>query len=93
MGGHRPDGQSCGLWAEKFDERFTDILALEDSISEQVAKTLPMKRANEEQLHLTRQYTRSSKAYKHYLKGRFFWNKRRFFRKTHKTALFFRATL
>jgi DNA-binding winged helix-turn-helix (wHTH) protein/tetratricopeptide (TPR) repeat protein len=74
------------LWAEKFDERFTDIFALEDSISEQVARTLTLKLANEEKLYLKRPHTRSSKAYKHYLKGRFFWNKSRFFWKKQRTA-------
>lgn len=31
------------LWADKFDERFTSILAVEDSISEQVARALTLK--------------------------------------------------
>jgi TolB-like protein len=31
------------LWAEKFDEKFTDIFSVEDSISERVAKSLAPK--------------------------------------------------
>jgi DNA-binding winged helix-turn-helix (wHTH) protein/tetratricopeptide (TPR) repeat protein len=79
-----PEGSA--LWAEKFDVRFTDILSVEDSISERVTATLPLELASEEKLYLTRQYTRKDKAYKHYLKGRFFWNKSRFFRKKQRTA-------
>lgn len=37
------------LWADKFDEKFTDILAVEDSISEQVARALAPKLSGEEE--------------------------------------------
>ncbi|HEY0546546.1 MAG TPA: winged helix-turn-helix domain-containing protein [Pyrinomonadaceae bacterium] len=73
-----PEGLS--LWAEKFDERFTDIFILEDSISEQIMSTLLLKLTHQEKLHLARQHTKNPEAYKQYLKGRFFWNKSRFFR-------------
>ena len=64
------------LWAEKFDERFTDIFAVEDSISEQVAAALTLKLTGEEKRLLRKHYTEDTEAYQAYLKGRYFWNRR-----------------
>lgn len=64
------------LWAEKFDEMFTDIFGVEDSISEQVALALTLRLTGEERRLLARRYTEISDAYELYLKGRYHWNKR-----------------
>jgi TolB-like protein/Flp pilus assembly protein TadD len=64
------------LWADKFDEMFTDIFAVEDSISEQVAHSLTLRLTREERVLLGKRYTESSEAYELYLKGRYYWNKR-----------------
>lgn len=64
------------LWAEKFDEEFTNIFALEDRISEQAVQTLMLKLSGEEKERLTKQNTRNAEAFHAYLKGRYFWNKR-----------------
>jgi DNA-binding winged helix-turn-helix (wHTH) protein/TolB-like protein/Tfp pilus assembly protein PilF len=64
------------LWAGRFDEKFTDIFAVEDSISEQVAEALILKLTSDEKRRLTRRYTEDVEAYQAYLKGRYFWNKR-----------------
>ena len=68
------DGQS--LWAETFDERFTDIFAVQDSISEQVVKALALRLIGEERRLLGKRYTDNTEAYQLYLKGRYHWNKR-----------------
>ena len=68
------DGQS--LWAETFDQRFTDIFAVQDSISEQVVKALALRLTGEERRLLGKRYTDNSEAYQLYLMGRFHWNKR-----------------
>jgi DNA-binding winged helix-turn-helix (wHTH) protein/TolB-like protein/Tfp pilus assembly protein PilF len=62
------------LWAEKFDEQFTNIFAVQDRISEQTARALTP--GSTEQELLTKRYTESSEAHQLYLKGRYFWNKR-----------------
>jgi DNA-binding winged helix-turn-helix (wHTH) protein/TolB-like protein/Tfp pilus assembly protein PilF len=62
------------LWAGKFDEQFTNIFAVQDRISEQVARALTPGGAGKELL--TKRYTENSEAHQLYLKGRFFWNKR-----------------
>ncbi len=64
------------LWADHFDENFTDIFKVEDSISTKVAAALALKLSGEEQRRLIKRYTDNAEAYQLYLKGRFFWNKR-----------------
>lgn len=64
------------LWAGKFDERFTDIFAVQDSISEQVARALMPELTGAEHARLTKRHTENTEAYQLYLKGRYFWNKR-----------------
>ncbi|MGH9801858.1 MAG: hypothetical protein ACRD82_15965, partial [Blastocatellia bacterium] len=57
------------LWAGKFDERFTDIFAVEDSISEQVADALLLKLTADQRRLLTRRPTENIAAYDLYLRG------------------------
>lgn len=64
------------LWAGKFDEKFTDVFAVEDSISEQVASALMLELTADERLLLRKRYTDNTEAYQLYLKGRYYWNKR-----------------
>ena len=64
------------LWAEKFDEKFTDILAVEDSVSDQVSRALAPKLTGEEKRALTKRYTDNPQAYADYLRGRYFLDKR-----------------
>jgi len=64
------------LWAAKFDEKFTNIFAIQDSISEQVVRSLELKLTGEERKQITKSYTDSPEAFQLYLKGRYFWNQR-----------------
>ncbi len=72
------DGTS--LWADRFEEKFTNIFAVEDTVAEKVARTtiLAMKGAGEAPTteRLTKRYTENNEAYEAYLKGRYMWNKR-----------------
>jgi TolB-like protein/Flp pilus assembly protein TadD len=69
-------GSENPLWAAQFDERFTDVFAVEDSISAQVALALTLKLTGEEVKLLGKRYTDNSDAYELQLKGRYYWNKR-----------------
>lgn len=62
------------IWADQFDEKLTDLLAVQDSICEQVAGALAMKLAGESRFAKSR--TEDMAAYHLYLKGRYFWNRR-----------------
>ncbi len=64
------------LWGGEFDEKFTDMFTVEDSISQKVATALTVNLSGDEQKQLLRPYTGNSEAYLLYMKGRFFWNKR-----------------
>jgi DNA-binding winged helix-turn-helix (wHTH) protein/TolB-like protein len=63
------------LWSETLDQKLTDILTVQDAISERVAQELAVKLTGEEKLRLAKHYTENFEAYQLYLKGRFFWNK------------------
>ena len=68
------DGAS--LWAEKFDEKFTDIFAVQDSISDLAARSLTLQLTGSEREFMRKHYTENAEAYQAYLQGRYFWNKR-----------------
>jgi DNA-binding winged helix-turn-helix (wHTH) protein/TolB-like protein/Tfp pilus assembly protein PilF len=55
------------LWTGQFDEKFTDIFAVQDAISERVAKALKIRLTGNGKKH----YTENVEAYQFYMKGRF----------------------
>jgi TolB-like protein/tetratricopeptide (TPR) repeat protein len=63
-------------WAGTFDEKVTDIFALEDVIAERIVAALTLTLTGEEQRSLRKSTTHSGAAYESYLEGRFHWNKR-----------------
>lgn len=63
------------LWTEQFDEKFTDIFAVQDAISLRVANHLAPKLNSQEKVGLARLGTTSSDAYIAYVKGRYFFRK------------------
>jgi len=66
-------GDQTPLWADKFDTQFKDIFAVQDAISEKVAKALALTLSVEEQKGLSKRYTESAEAYQLYLTGREQW--------------------
>jgi len=67
------DGQQ--LWADKFEEEFTDIFSVEDSISERVAAALAVTLTGADKKQLTKRSTENAEAYQLYLKGRYYAGK------------------
>jgi DNA-binding winged helix-turn-helix (wHTH) protein/TolB-like protein/Flp pilus assembly protein TadD len=63
------------LWASQFDEKMTDIFAVQDSISERVAGALTLKLSGAEREQLTKRQTENTEAYRLYLLGRFHVNR------------------
>lgn len=66
--------ESATRWAEGFDEDFTDVLELEDSISEKVTNSLVPRLTGDERRKLAKRGTDSVEAHDAYLRGRYFWN-------------------
>jgi DNA-binding winged helix-turn-helix (wHTH) protein/TolB-like protein/Flp pilus assembly protein TadD len=63
------DGKT--LWAGSFDEKFTDIFSLEDSLSAKVASALTIKLTENDSSRIRQHHTDNIEAYEAYLKGRF----------------------
>ncbi|HZH35566.1 MAG TPA: protein kinase, partial [Pyrinomonadaceae bacterium] len=62
------------VWAERFDENFTDVLSLEDAISTKVAEALIPRLTIDERQHLLKRGTDNAEAFESYLRGRYHWN-------------------
>ena len=67
------DGAS--MWSGTFDEKFTDVFAVQDAIAQKVAAALALRLSGQEAKRLTKRFTENTEAYQLYLKGRFYWNK------------------
>jgi len=65
------------LWSDHFDERFTDIFKVQDSIAERVADALTLRLSQDEQQQLSKHYTDDPDAYQLYLNAQLVWNGRR----------------
>jgi DNA-binding winged helix-turn-helix (wHTH) protein/TolB-like protein/Flp pilus assembly protein TadD len=63
------------LWSGQFNDDYTGIFAVEDSISEQMLEALRLGLTDDEQRRVTRHYTENAEAYQLYLKGRYFQDK------------------
>jgi serine/threonine-protein kinase len=62
-------------WAGQFDENFTDVLTLEDTICSGVAEAIVPHLTADEKLKLAKRGTDDPQAHEAYLRGRAFWNK------------------
>jgi serine/threonine-protein kinase len=61
----------AALWTGTFDEKFSNIFAVQDAIAERVVAALALQLGHEEKQHLTRRHTDNAEVYELYLKGRF----------------------
>ncbi|MCM3906464.1 MAG: tetratricopeptide repeat-containing serine/threonine-protein kinase, partial [Pyrinomonadaceae bacterium] len=67
------DGQE--IWAEQFDEKFTDIFSVQDSVSTKVSVLLAETLTGEEKELLTKRQTGDVEAYQLYVLGRYHLNR------------------
>jgi serine/threonine protein kinase/tetratricopeptide (TPR) repeat protein len=61
---------SATVWAQQFDEQFTDVLSLEDTITAQVTEVLLPHLTGEERRRLNKRATDDTEAFEAYLRGR-----------------------
>jgi serine/threonine-protein kinase len=66
----------CYLWSETYDRMLHDIFAIQEEISQAIVGTLRLQLAGEPARVIVKRPTENLKAYKLYLKGRYFWNRR-----------------
>ena len=64
------------LWREQYDRSGGNILDIERSIAREIVRQLQLKLTGQEQRRLTAASTGSPEAYRLYLQGRYFWNRR-----------------
>src|SRR5687768_8656361 len=64
------------LWGAQYDRRPADILAVQSEIAREISEGLRLKLSGEQKERLVKQHTESTEAYRTYLKGRYYWNKR-----------------
>ncbi len=64
------------LWGFRYNGKLSDVLAMQESIAEEISERLNPNLSGAEKNLLAKHDTENPKAYQLYLKGRFFWNKR-----------------
>jgi eukaryotic-like serine/threonine-protein kinase len=64
------------LWGERYNEKVTDLLAVQRAIATQISGNLRLKLTGADEGRVGKHYTRSPEAYQLYLQGRFHWNRR-----------------
>jgi TolB-like protein/Flp pilus assembly protein TadD len=68
------DGKT--LWAENFNEKFSDIFSVQDLISSRLAETLSLKLSSRQEQLLSERNTSSTEAFEAFQLGNYFWNRR-----------------
>jgi TolB-like protein/Tfp pilus assembly protein PilF len=66
--------ENSASWAQNFDADFTEVLEIEDSISERVTESLLPFLTGEEKLRLKKRGTDKPQAYESFLRGRYHFN-------------------
>ncbi|MGB7202692.1 MAG: protein kinase [Pyrinomonadaceae bacterium] len=64
------------IWSEQYDREQTDLISLQSEIALDVSQKLKIKLSGADEAKVTKKSTENAEAYKHYLQGRFHWNKR-----------------
>lgn len=65
------------FWSEQFDENFTDIFKVQDSIAERITNALTLQLSKYEKEQLAKHSTDNTEAYQLYLRGQLVWHTRR----------------
>ena len=65
------------LWGERYNRAFADVFVVQDEMATAISSSLQLRLSGDDRQQLVRHPTKDSQAYEAYLKGRFYWNKRR----------------
>jgi len=64
------------LWGEQYNRKLSDIIAVQEDIATEIAAKLSLGETEEQQKSFRKRYTEDFEAYKLYIRGRYYWNKR-----------------
>jgi serine/threonine protein kinase/Tfp pilus assembly protein PilF len=64
------------IWGDRFERKITDLLDIEEEITKEISEALQLHLTGEEKAKLIKRYTENIEAYRAYMEGRFWWNKR-----------------
>lgn len=64
------------IWGEQYNRKLTDVIGVQEDIATEIAAKLQVGATEEQQKPLRKRYTEDFEAYKLYLRGRYYWNKR-----------------
>ena len=64
------------LWSHRYDRELADVFALQEEIAEAIARALRERVLRDVGEPSARRYTDNVRAYTHYLRGRYHWNRR-----------------
>jgi serine/threonine protein kinase/tetratricopeptide (TPR) repeat protein len=67
---------SSHIWGQQYSRKPADIFALQEKIAKEITKALRLRLTGQEEKNLARTYTTSPEAYRGYLQGRYWSNKR-----------------
>lgn len=64
------------IWTDQYDRKISDLVSLQNEIARDVSKKLKGRLSGTDEKNISKTYTSNAEAYKLYLEGRFYWNKR-----------------
>jgi serine/threonine-protein kinase len=64
------------LWGEQYRRKLADVLAVQEEIARRITENLQLRLSGAEKKRLGRSPTADTDAYRLYLQGRYYWNKR-----------------
>jgi serine/threonine-protein kinase len=64
------------IWTDQYDRKPSDLVALQNLIARDVSSKLKIQLSGDDLEKLAKKYTTDPEAYRLYLQGRFYWNKR-----------------
>ncbi|PWT89591.1 MAG: hypothetical protein C5B54_08630, partial [Acidobacteria bacterium] len=64
------------VWGDQFHRKVADIIAVQSEIVNEISSGLKLHLSGSQKKMLTKQFTQDPEAYKMYLKGRYYWNRR-----------------
>ena len=64
------------IWGEQYNRKLEDIINVQEDIASEIAAKLQIRGIEEQQKAFRKRYTDDFDAYKLYIRGRYYWNKR-----------------